>query len=249
MINDKQAETEKSYFMEVFRDIKSICRDLHFKTIFILITTAVILILQYYIASRGFIRSVLQTMVPPAQIEIYESLIWCSMIFFLYFLIPFIIVKFVFKEKVSDYGLSLHGLKDHWMPYLTLFIIVLPAVVIAAGTPAFKTYYPFYGYVSKSIIALAIWELFYGIQFFGVEFFFRGFILFGLKDKLGFYSIFIMIVPYCMIHFGKPMGEAFGAILAGIILGYFALKSKSIFGGVGVHWLVAMTMDILAIYS
>ena len=40
-------------------------------------------------------------------------------------------------------------------------------------------------------------------------------------------SIVVMTVPYTMIHFGKPMPEAIGAIFAGLILGYMALRSRS----------------------
>jgi membrane protease YdiL (CAAX protease family) len=71
----------------------------------------------------------------------------------------------------------------------------------------------------------------------------------GLKEKFGFYSIFVMMVPYCMIHFQKPMPETIGAILAGIILGALSLKSRSIWLGVAIHYSVAITMDIAALYQ
>jgi membrane protease YdiL (CAAX protease family) len=56
-----------------------------------------------------------------------------------------------------------------------------------------------------------------------------------------------MIVPYCMIHYGKPLPETFGAILAGLILGTIAMRTKSIWGGALIHIGVAMTMDVLAL--
>ncbi len=56
-----------------------------------------------------------------------------------------------------------------------------------------------------------------------------------------------MIVPYCMIHYGKPMPETLGAIGAGLILGTLAMRTKSIWGGVLIHIGVAMTMDVLAL--
>ena len=86
-----------------------------------------------------------------------------------------------------------------------------------------------------------------GWQFFGLEFFFRGFILHGLRRALGANAIFVMIVPYCMIHFGKPMPETIGAIGAGLILGTLAMRTRSIWGGVLIHIGVAMTMDVLAL--
>ena len=56
-----------------------------------------------------------------------------------------------------------------------------------------------------------------------------------------------MVIPYTMIHFGKPAPETFAAILAGFILGYLALKSRSFLWGWMLHWGVAITMDLLVI--
>ena len=35
-----------------------------------------------------------------------------------------------------------------------------------------------------------------------------------------------MIVPYCMIHYGKPLPETLGAIGAGLILGTLAMRTQ-----------------------
>jgi membrane protease YdiL (CAAX protease family) len=56
-----------------------------------------------------------------------------------------------------------------------------------------------------------------------------------------------MIVPYCMIHYGKPLPETLGAIVAGLVLGTLALRTRSIWGGVLIHIGVALTMDMLAL--
>ena len=56
-----------------------------------------------------------------------------------------------------------------------------------------------------------------------------------------------MIVPYCMIHYGKPLPETLGAIGAGLMLGTLAMRTRSIWGGVLIHVGVATTMDVLAL--
>ena len=71
--------------------------------------------------------------------------------------------------------------------------------------------------------------------------------MFGLKRALGSHAIFVMCVPYCMIHFHKPVQEVTGAIFAGIILGTLALRTRSIWCGVLIHVSVAWTMDLLAL--
>jgi uncharacterized protein len=54
-------------------------------------------------------------------------------------------------------------------------------------------------------------------------------------------------VPYCMIHFSKPLPEALGAIVAGVVLGTLSLRTGSILGGAMLHVAVAVTMDVLAL--
>jgi membrane protease YdiL (CAAX protease family) len=71
----------------------------------------------------------------------------------------------------------------------------------------------------------------------------------GLKKRFGFYSIIIMTIPYCMIHFGKPMPETIAAIFAGLILGTFSMKSNSIWLGIAIHYSVAITMDLSALWQ
>ena len=93
-----------------------------------------------------------------------------------------------------------------------------------------------------------IFEAGYAMQFVGVEAFFRGFMTFGLYRRFGLLSVVIMTIPYTMIHFSKPMPEAFAAIIAGLVLGVMALRSKSFVPGIVLHVAVAITMDLLVLW-
>jgi membrane protease YdiL (CAAX protease family) len=55
------------------------------------------------------------------------------------------------------------------------------------------------------------------------------------------------MVPYCMIHFAKPLPETFGAIIAGVVLGFMSLATRSIWMGALLHIAVALTMDLAAL--
>jgi len=57
----------------------------------------------------------------------------------------------------------------------------------------------------------------------------------------------MMTVPYTMIHFSKPMPEAFAAIVAGLVLGTMAVRSRSFVPGIFLHVAVAITMDLLVL--
>jgi membrane protease YdiL (CAAX protease family) len=87
----------------------------------------------------------------------------------------------------------------------------------------------------------------YFLQFLGLEFFFRGWMLSALRRTLGASAIFAMSLPYCMIHYGKPYLETHGALVAGIVLGSLAMRTRSIYAGFLVHVTVAFSMDYLAL--
>lgn len=220
-----------------------------FKPLLLLLSVAVILTLQRYYGTLGYMQKMLKPHLGSEAAELWSGIGWCGLIIIVYAFLPMIMIKFVFKENIRDYGLSIRGLKHHWKPYFVLFVVIFPIVFMASRTAAFQQMYPFIKPIAYSLGAFVLWELAYGLQFFAVEFLFRGYMLFGLEKKFGWYCLPIMTVPYCMIHFGKPMGESLGAILAGLLMGYLALKSRSIYGGALLHWLVALSMDALAILS
>lgn len=219
----------------------------HWKSIVVLLSAAVLLLLQHYVGTRQNFLG--HWLAQPGSEEMAHSLSWCALVFTFYFVGPALLIKFLWHEKLQDYGFSLLALRSHWKIYALFYICVLPLILLAARTSDFQKMYPFFKYVAAGGMGLLIWELAYGMQFFAVEFFFRGYLLFGLQEKFGYYSILIMTVPYCMIHFPKLAGESVGAIIAGIVLGYLALKSRSIWGGVLLHWGVAVTMDVASLLN
>jgi membrane protease YdiL (CAAX protease family) len=103
--------------------------------------------------------------------------------------------------------------------------------------------------VPRSLLDLLAWESQYLATFVAVEFFFRGYLLFGLRRLLGSLSIFAAMVPYCLVHVLKPPSEALGSIVAGVLLGTLALRTGSIWCGVLLHSFIALAMDLLAAWQ
>lgn len=164
-----------------------------------------------------------------------------------FFVIPAIVVKLVLRERLVDYGLATAGFLKHAWIYALFFVFVLLLVVAVSYDESFNTYYPFYRDASRSWFDFWAWELLYAAQFFSLEFFFRGFWLTAAKRAMGSHAIYAMVVPYCMIHFGKPFLETLAAIIAGIVLGTLALRTRSIWSGFLIHVTVAVSMDLAAL--
>lgn len=167
-----------------------------------------------------------------------------------YFVVPVLLIKLVFKERLRDHGLETRGFLDHvWIYALSYTVVLLCVVLVSRHDEHFQTYYPFYHRANRSWLDFWAWELLYAAQFFSLEFFFRGFWLRAMKPSMGSQAIFAMVVPYCMIHFGKPFLETLAAIIAGLVLGTLSMKTRSIWSGFLIHVSVAVSMDMAALLA
>jgi membrane protease YdiL (CAAX protease family) len=220
---------------------------LSWQILVILVVVAVSLTLQEYIGDRGQWERWFPSRGRDDYYELKGFVWWSGWRVLGYVVIPVVAILAMPGERVRDYHLSFKGFFKHLWIYVLLFGLVLPAVIVASTTPQFRHTYPFYRLANRSQFDLWSWELLYAIQFVSLEIFFRGVLLQGLRRALGSNAIFVMIVPYCMIHYGKPLPETLGAIGAGIILGTVAMRTRSIWGGVMIHVGVATTMDVLAL--
>lgn len=161
--------------------------------------------------------------------------------------LPLALIVLVLRERPGDWGFRFTGQWEHLRLYALFLVVMLPVVFLASLQGSFQQKYPFYPGAVAGGWHFWGYQLFYGLQFLGVEAFFRGFMVFGLYRRLGYYSIPVMVIPYTMIHFGKPIPEVFAAIVAGFILGYLALRSGSFLWGFFLHWGVAIAMDVFVI--
>ena len=179
--------------------------------------------------------------------QLYSHLYWAGFRVLTYLLAPALIIKGLFNERLRDYGFRIDLQPKILALYALMFLAVLPLVYIVSHNPAFLRTYPFYKQAGNSWMELLLWETMYAMQFLSLEFFFRGFVLVGFAKRIGAYAILLMSLPYTMIHFQKPLPETLGAIIAGVALGALALRTRSIFGGVIIHVVVAWSMDLLAL--
>ena len=226
-----------------------------------LVIVAIVLTLQEYYGGRQLYDSAIRPWLQDLEAsgatwletrkfdELYSYTWWSLARVIGYVLVPLPLWKLLFRnDSLLDMGLRVRGFLSHIWIYGLCLAVVIPAMLIVATQPDFGTYYPFYKLSSRSWADFLMWELMYGAQFFALELFFRGFMLGALRRTMGSAAIFAMAVPYCMIHYGKPYLETNGAIVAGIVLGSLALRTRSIYAGFLVHVTVAYSMDFLALW-
>ena len=183
--------------------------------------------------------------------RLYTLLWWAGIVILFYLVLPAMVIQIVFRERLADYGVKLKGALEYRQLYLVMLVIMIPILFTVSFSQSFQSKYPFFMPAANEPLMprLVIWEMAYLLQFFALEFFFRGFMLHATKKTFGFYSIFVMVIPYCMIHFNKPLAETLAAVVAGFALGVLSLRSRSIWLGVAIHCTVAVAMDVLSLWQ
>ncbi len=166
-------------------------------------------------------------------------------VFGFFFLIPFLIIKLYLKEEPRDFGLQKGDFKFGIKFVMIALPVVLPFIYISSFLGDFQKEYPLPLIAREKLVFLILWDFFYLFYYIGWEFLFRGYLLFGLERRLGgIMAIIFQTIPSTVIHWGKPEGETFSAIIAGIVFGALALRTRSILYPLILHYLIGISMDI-----
>lgn len=217
----------------------------------ILLSAPVLLTLYWYHGNIESFRSLFNYNGDPELLDFYGSLWQFFIFFFLMFCLPVIFVKLILKKNLRELGLSggdwKFGLK---LILITIPLIIVPLIFFASSMGDLQQEYP----LSKAIIhrhkLILIYEVAYVLLYYlAWEFYFRGFLLFGLKDKFGETpAVLIQTISSCLIHIGKPEGEIIGSIIVGILFGYIALRTKSIWYVFFMHASIGVLTDLFIIF-
>jgi hypothetical protein len=134
-------------------------------------------------------------------------------------------------------------------PYFFMLLLMVPLVAAAGTQPDFLRVYPKVSHMLPpqdlgNGLKVVLFEIAYGIDFFTIELFFRGFLVIYFSRWAKEQSILPMAAIYCVIHFGKPLGECISSFFGGMLLGIVSYHTRSIWGGLAVHLGIAWLMEL-----
>lgn len=189
----------------------------------------------------------------------YDFVYWFGSSIAWLFMLPVLVIALMPRRRLRDFGFGLGDWRFGVRAAMALYAVMLPVLAVASFRANFIEYYPMSGWVRDEISLYAaggsnahlasfvLYEMAYAAYFIGWEFFHRGFLTIGLQPALGWYAVFVVAIPFGILHVGKPMPEAYGAIIASVVLGWLAVRTRSSWYGFALHASIAITMDLLAV--
>ena len=130
---------------------------------------------------------------------------------------------------------------------LLLALIVVFVPLTAMAFPEFVEFYPRYKPARTDVLALARYELAMGVYMLTWEFFFRGFMLFGLARTLGpVAAIVIQAFPFFLLHHQKPEPELISSWFGGLLMGWLCWRARCMWPSFLLHWPLYMSMELSA---
>lgn len=142
---------------------------------------------------------------------------------------PIAVIFIILRKNPLDFGLRL-GNPRIWGLHVGVICLIAAVVLFASSfSSSLQSFYQeqnfdLLNYFWTSCISLFAWEFIY-----------RGYLLFGLKDKLKEGAILLQTIPFALMHLGKPEMETISTIFTGIIFGYVAYRGKSFWPAFIIH--------------
>jgi membrane protease YdiL (CAAX protease family) len=221
-------------------------KDIHYYAI--LLSAPILLTLYRYHGFNGAGFFFPDSGLPEDQLK---TLYQFSFFFLISFIIPALYVVLIMKKSLTEFGLGIGNIKKGLITLIVIPVLVIPLIYISSKIPDIRMEYP----LAKSLLSdqsnLLLYQSAYIIFYYiGWEFFFRGFLLFGLKGRFGeINAILIQTISSCLLHIGKPEGEILGSIIIGILFGIIALRTRSIWYVFLIHAAIGVFLDIFIIYG
>ena len=228
--------------------LAEIINEMDRKVIIIFLSVSILQTISWYFTSRRFFRINLFNYFSLSQkVDLYEFIYWFVGDFLTFFILPTLIIVFLLKDKLKNFGLQTGDHKSGIKISIYFIIIMVVISWFASSSPSFGETYPMLQRTKESWNLFFIYEAALFLYVFAWEFIWRGFMLFGLEEKFGYYAVLIQMIPFVILHNGKPYMETFGAIIGGIALGILAFRTRSFIYCVIVHISVMFTVDLLSV--
>ena len=232
---------------EEIKKIKTLLANIDKETLLVLLSIPFITTISWYFASRTFFKENFYSAVieDGYNADLFEICYWLITDSLIFIIIPLIILLFL-RKNIFEYGFKLQNFRKGIILTILTSLLIIPFVWVISSSEDFIQYYPTVSGSDENFNILLIYLTGLIIYVFAWEFLWRGYLQFSLEKKFGVYAILIQVIPFVLMHNGKPVAETFSAIAGGIFLGYLAYRSRTFLWGFLLHFLLMFYIEIIS---
>ena len=172
-------------------------------------------------------------------------------VFLLFGVVPALVWRLWIRRPLLLMGLS-GGDRRYALRMLVWLLpfVVAPLMFLASLLPDLRAEYPLARGLPSGAGAVLLYEVAYLLYYLGWEAFYRGFLLFGLERRIGsFPAAALTTLISTAVHMGKPEGEVWGALIAGFLFAWLALRTRSFIWSFVVHAAVGVLIDLFVLFG
>jgi len=215
----------------------------------ILLLVPVVVVLWVYFGRDAHAMPLLTPLVRDWDVDVLAAVHEYIVALLLFFVVPAIAGIIFLGYDPADLGLRAGDSRLGVRLVAILLPIALVVAYMGSFNPELQAEYPLAksaAFVPLSFLAV---EAVYMAFYFAWEFLFRGFMLFGLEREWGpVAAVLIQTMASTIAHIGKPFPEIVAALLAGIVLGYVAVRTRSMVYGLVMHAVVGIALDVFILW-
>ena len=144
------------------------------------------------------------------------------------------------REDPRRYGLGRGDVRRAVVLGGLAILVTIPAIVLIAAIPDIRDWY------SPSMSTVPDVLLTNTLDLVSTEFILRGFLMFALVRAIGPFGVVVAVVPFFMIHIGKPDVEALSTLAGGLVFGWLNWRTGSIWASAAYHVAIQTTVIVAA---
>ena len=144
------------------------------------------------------------------------------------------------REDPRRYGLGLGDVRRGVVIGGVATLVTVPVIALIAAIPSISDWY---GPSMSTVGGVLLTNV---IDLVPSEFLVRGFLLFALVRSIGPFGVVVAVVPFVMVHIGKPDLEVISTLGGGLVFGWINWRTGSIWASAVYHVAIQTAVIVAA---
>lgn len=144
------------------------------------------------------------------------------------------------REDPRRYGLGRGDVRRAVALGGLAILVTVPVIAVIAAIPAIRDWYSPSTSTVPDVLLTNVLDLV------PTEFLLRGFLMFALLRAIGPFAVVVAVVPFFMIHIGKPDVEALSTLVGGLVFGWLNWRTGAIWASAAYHVAIQTTVIVAA---